>query len=300
MKNEKELMQTHASGFGGSDAATVLAIAEKIRTSRPLTTTQKHRLRVIKGLELPQPSFDSEATKAGHEFEDSVALSLVRFDGHCWERETLLESETKYDNFTVFAHADFYLREQNAVKECKWSRKFDKDGLQREYSVQLQWYYTVCGASSVSLCYDTADGSGVVDIQRNAPLGAAILDALALIDMEWDNLDLNITELYGGDVPERSVALVDLLRNLNSKKEDIERQIEDVRGELMGQMREFGHTKYGGEGWSVSAVDAVIAKTFDAKKFAADHADLYAAYLKDSKKKATLKVTFKQEKGGAQ
>ena len=122
MKDEKELMRSHAAGFGGSDAAMVLAIAEKIRTNQPLTTTQKHRLRVIKGLEFPQPSFDSEATKAGNEFEDSVALNLVRFGGHRWERETLLESETKYDNFTVFAHADFYLMEQNAVKECKWSR----------------------------------------------------------------------------------------------------------------------------------------------------------------------------------
>lgn len=294
MKDEKELMRSHAAGFGGSDAAMVLAIAEKIRTNQPLTTTQKHRLRVIKGLELPQPSFDSEATRAGHDFEDRVAAEII-FGGMHWERETLLEAEIVFNNFTVFAHADFYNREQNAVKECKWSRKFNADGLRKEHAAQLQWYY-FCGAKSVSLCYDTADGQGVVDIPVDNNFVTDLLNALDVIDVHWNAIDLNITEFSGSDVPQRAVILVDLLRNLNAKKDVIEQQIEDVRGELLIQMSKQNHTKYSGDGWNVSRIEAGITKKFDSKKFAAEHADLYASYMKESKRAASLRVEFKQSK----
>ena len=297
MKDEKELMSSHAAGFGGSDAAMVLAIAEKINSGQPLTTTQKHRLRVIKGLELPQPSFDSEATKAGHEFEDRVCLYLIQHVGTDWERETKLGSECIFDNFQVFAHADFYNQEMNAVKECKWSRKYNAEGLKKEHAPQLQWYY-LCGASSVSLCYDTADGSGCVNIPKDGEMVAALIVALSVIDSAWEDLDLNISEFSGGDVPQKAVALVEVLRDLNNKKAVIEAQIEGTRRALLEQMTDANHTKYSGDNWSVSAVAAGITKKFDSKKFAADHADLYAAYLKDSKRTASLRVDFKEEKGG--
>lgn len=294
MKDEKELMRSHAAGFGGSDAAMVLAIAEKIRTNQPLTTTQKHRLRVIKGLELPQPSFDSEATRAGHDFEDRVGAEIL-CSGMNWERETRLEAEIVYENFTVFAHADFYNREQNAVKECKWSRKKNADGLRKEHAAQLQWYY-LCGAKSVSLCYDTSDGQGVVDIPVDNNFVTDLMNALDLIDVHWNAINLNITEFSGSDVPQRAVILVDLLRNLNAKKDVIEQQIEDVRGELLIQMSGQNHTKYSGDGWCVSRVEAGMTKRFDSKKFAADHADLYASYMKTSKCAESLRVEFKKTK----
>lgn len=296
MKDEKELMRSHAEGFGGSDAAMVLAIAEKIRTNQPLTTVQKHRLRVIKGLEFPKPNFESEATKAGHAFEDRVGAEIM-CSGMNWERETKLEADLIYENFDVFAHADFFNVETGAVKECKWSRKYNIDGLKREYAAQLQWYY-LCGAESVSLCYDTADGSGVVDIPVNNNLITELKHAIDIIDKHWGNINLNITEFSGGDVPQRSVVLVDLLRNLNEKKEEIEKQIEDVRGELLNQMSALSHTKYSGDGWNVSRIEAGITKRFDSKKFAADHADLYASYMKESKRAASLRVEFKEKKGG--
>ena len=296
MKDEKELMQSHAEGFGGSDAAMVLAIAEKIKTNQPLTTTQKHRLRVIKGMELPQPNFDSEATKAGHDFEDRVGAEILCSGIH-WEREAKLDAECAFDNFKVFAHADFYNREQNAVKECKWTRKHNTDGLRKEYAAQLQWYY-LCGVSSVSLCYDTADEYGVVDIPFDFALNKSLNDALTTIDLNWDKLDLNITEFSGGDVPAKAVMLVEVLKDLNGRKAVIEAQIEGTRRALLEMMTDANHTKYSGDGWNVSAVAAGITKKFDSKKFAADHADLYAAYLKDTKRAASLRVEFKEEKGG--
>lgn len=90
--------------------------------------------------------------------------------------------------------------------------------------------------------------------------------------------------------------LVDLLRNLNAKKDVIEQQIEDVRGELLIQMSGQNHTKYSGDGWCVSRVEAGMTKRFDSKKFAADHADLYASYMKNSERAESLRVEFKKNK----
>lgn len=293
MKDEKELMRSHAEGFGGSDAAMVLAIAEKIRTNQPLTTVQKHRLRAIKGLEFPKPSFESEATKAGHAFEDRVGAEIM-CSGMNWERETKLEADLIYENFDVFAHADFFNVETGAVKECKWSRKYNIDGLKREYAAQLQWYY-LCGAKSVSLCYDTADGSGVVDIPVINNLITELKNAIGIIDKHWGNMNLNVTEFSGGDVPQRAVILVDLLRNLNEKKDEIEKQLEDVRGELLIQMRDQNHTKYSGDDWSVSRVAASIVRRFDSKKFEKDNPEIYASYMTESKRKETLTIKFTEK-----
>lgn len=293
MKDEKELMRSHAAGFGGSDAAMVLAIAEKIRTNQPLTTTQKHRLRVIKGLELPQPSFDSEATRAGHDFEDRVGAEIL-CSGMNWERETRLEAEIVYENFTVFAHADFYNREQNAVKECKWSRKFNADGLRKEHAAQLQWYY-LCGAKSVSLCYDTADGQGVVDIPVDNNFVTDLMNALDVIDVHWNAIDMNITELSGGDIPNDAIRYINGIRDLDAEIKILEVRRDQLREKLAERMKAGNHTKYYGEFGSVTLTPATITKRFDSKKFEKDNPEIYASYMTESKRKETLTIKFTEK-----
>ena len=170
--HEQEIRTTRVGGFGGSDAAMLVAIAEHIASGQPLTTTQKHRIRVAKGLETPPPQFTSPEIEAGRAFENEVAAEI---ESKGWSREQLLylrpNSMRVPVNFKVFAHADFfrfYVKSlaSNMVKECKWSRKFDHKGLEKEYRWQLQWYYML-GADGVSLVSDTADGRAVSDIKRN-------------------------------------------------------------------------------------------------------------------------------------
>ena len=138
----EEIKATRVGGFGGSDAAMVLAMAERIASGEPLTTAQKHRLLQLKGMET-RPDFDSPEIQAGRAFEDEVAK---RLDANEWDRETYLtpnpnSSQGVRQHFKVFAHADFVSMVTGTVRECKWSRKFDHSGLEKQYYAQLQWYY---------------------------------------------------------------------------------------------------------------------------------------------------------------
>ena len=170
MKNynhNEEIKATRVGGFGGSDAAMVLAMAERIRECQPLTTAQKHRILQLKGLET-RPDFDSPEIQAGRAFEDEVAKEL---EAARWDRETFLSPNPNTtmavrQHFKVFAHADFYNPKTNTVTECKWSRKFNHDGLKKQYAAQLQWYYML-GADAVCLCSDTADGRKTTDVMRD-------------------------------------------------------------------------------------------------------------------------------------
>ena len=62
--HNEEIKATRVGGFGGSDAAMVLAMAERIREGQPLTTAQKHRILQLKGMETRQ-DFDSPEIQGG-------------------------------------------------------------------------------------------------------------------------------------------------------------------------------------------------------------------------------------------
>lgn len=293
MKDQQELLTSHAAGFGGSDASMVLAIAERLKNGLQLTNTQKHRLRVIKGLELPTSSPETENTLAGHAFEDEVAATIP--EG--WEREYKIIGNG-YDNFVTFAHADFFNVETDSVKECKWSRKYDKEGLKREYAAQLQWYYTVCKVAAVSLCYDTANGKGVVDIERNAPLGAAILDALETIDEAFPNIDLTIREKGVNELPPTVAALLKDIETMTKLLAQDEEMLKAKKAELMAYMDGNNLNKVWSGTASVSYTAPSSSLGFDAKKFEKDHADLFASYRTKIVQKAgylTVKINKTKE-----
>lgn len=294
MKDQQELLASHAAGFGGSDAAMVLAIAQRIESGKPLTTTQKHRVRVIKGMELPNSGPETASTIAGHAFEDEVASTLPQ----CWNREVRLQ---KYDQklpFAVFCHADFFNGDLNAVKECKWSRKFNIDGLLKEHAAQLQWYYAVGGVSSVSLCFDTADEQGCVDVSIDGFAVEEIQRAIITIAENWENIDLNITERTDDELNKEGFYLWHNLEVAAKNAKVAAEHLEEAKARMSEYMKENGDiTSVKGDTMKITRTSDTVSRTFDSKKFEKDHADLYAAYLKDTKRKGSLRVELKKEGG---
>lgn len=296
INHSEEIKTTRVGGFGGSDAAMVLEIAERISTGQQLTTTQKHRLLQLKGLET-RPDFDSPEIQAGRAFEDEVAKSLEAIG---WDRETFLtpNPNTKAAetvNFRVFAHADFWNPKTNTVTECKWSRKFNHDGLGKQYSAQLQWYYML-GADAVCLCSDTADGRKTTDVARDDKMVNALADALLIIDDAFSALDLTITEKSCDELPQKVAALVAEIETISKTMAKEEEALKAKKAELLDYMDVNDLTKV----WSNTASMTYTAPSssigFDAKKFEKDHADLFAAYrTKITKKAGYLTVNLKKE-----
>ncbi len=301
MKKEnhnEEIKSTRIGGFGGSDAAMVLEIAERISVGQPLTTTQKHRILQLKGLET-RPDFDSPEIQAGRAFEDEVAKELEPMG---WDRETFLQpspntSMAVRQHFKVFAHADFYNPTTNTVTECKWSRKFNHEGLEKQYKAQLQWYYML-GADAVCLCSDTADGRKTTDVARDDKMVELLQISLETIDEAFPTLDLTITEKSINELPPAVAALIAEIETITKTMAQEEETLKAKKDELLTYMGGNDLTKVWNNTASISYTAPSSSVGFDAKKFEKDHADLYAAYRTKITKKAgflTVKINKKEE-----
>ena len=296
--HNEEIKATRVGGLGGSDAAMVLAMAERIREGQPLTTAQKHRILQLKGLET-RPDFDSPEIQAGRAFEDEVAKSLEAIG---WDRETYMTpmpntTMAVRQNFKVFAHADFYNPNTNTVTECKWSRKFNHDGLEKQYQAQLQWYYML-GADAVCLCSDTADGRKTTDVARDAVTVEMLVTALKTIDKAFPALDLTINEKGINELPPTVAALVAEIETITKTMAQQEEELKAKKAELLTYMDGNDLTKVWSGTASVSYIAPSSSLGFDAKKFEKDHADLYAAYRTKITKKAgylTVKLAKNEE-----
>ena len=297
MKKEnhvEEIKATRVGGFGGSDAAMVLAMAERIASGEPLTTAQKHRMLQLKGLET-RPDFDSPEIQAGRAFEDEVAKQLEALG---WDRETYMQpnpnsSPAVRQHFKVFAHADFHNPVTNTVTECKWSRKYSHEGLEKQYAAQLQWYYML-GADAVCLTSDTADGRKTTDVPRDFAAVGALAAALEIIDEAFTRLDLTINEKGCDELPPEIAALLENIEKLKADAALIDERLKANQSDLLAYMESEKLNKV----WTATASMTYTAPSssigFDAKKFEKDHPDLFAAYRTKITKKSgylTIKIT---------
>lgn len=289
----EEIKATRVGGFGGSDAAMVLAMAERIREGQPLTTAQKHRILQLKGLET-RHDFDSPEIQAGRDFEDEVAKSLEALG---WDRETYMtpnpnSSHAVRQHFKVFAHADFYNPVTNNVTECKWSRKFSHEGLEKHYQAQLQWYYML-GADAVCLTSDTADGRKTTDVARDAVTVEALTHALETIDEAFPALDLTINEKGINELPPTVAALLKDIETTTKLMAQEEEMLKAKKAELLAYMDGNNLNKVWTDTASVTYTAPSSSIGFDAKKFEKDHPDLFAAYRTKITKKSgyiTVKI----------
>ena len=299
MKNynhNEEIRATRVGGFGGSDAAMVLAMAEHIREGQPLTTAQKHRLLQLKGLET-RPDFDSPEIQAGRAFEDAVAKEL---EAAGWDRETYMQPNPNSttavrQHFKVFAHADFWNPRTNTVTECKWSRKFNHDGLEEQYQAQLQWYYML-GADAVCLCSDTADGRKTTDVMRDDMMVEMLKVSLEIIDEAFPALDLTINEKGVGELPPTVAALIKDIETMTKLMARDEETLKAKKADLLAYMDGNSLNKVWTDTASVTYTAPSSSVGFDAKKYEKDHPDMFAAYrTKITKKSGYLTVKINKE-----
>ena len=296
-QHQQEIRDTRFGGFGGSDAKMVLEIAERIKAGLELTTSQKHRILQLKGVERCQ-DFSNAATEAGHEFEDEMAAHLE----DNWIREHFMEDNSgrKYVNFRVFAHADFFDVVTDTVKELKWSRAYNCRELKKRHIAQLQWYYML-GAAAVTLHCDTEEGRCAMDVPKDEEIVMALRDALLLIDVKFRTLNLKITEVYAPALPPTVFASLRRYAELKQEAANIEAEMEQQKTIINEWMERNEISKIGSDSGTVVRIGAVERLDFDAKAFQKEYPDLYASFrTKLSKKAPYLKFgkAEKSEEGG--
>lgn len=293
MKDRDEIKVTRAEGFGGSDAAMVCAIAERLAAGMPLTITQRKRLRVIKKIDEYVGIPSTPEMDAGHAFEDVVAEELPDY-----AREVMMRIGRYEKKFSVFAHADFFKVKDSdkiTVVECKWSRKYDMIDLRNIYRWQLQQYYML-GANEVKLCTCCVNSDGeevreLAHIDRCEEDINKLRECYDIIFENWEKIDVQLSEYYSDELKEFMKSLSDL----KEKSEKAAADYDFARERAMQLMSEEGVFEFSHENISAVVVPSSITRTFDSVRFKKENPDVAQQYMKEVQKKSFLNLKINKK-----
>lgn len=299
MRNQDELLKSHAAGFGGSDAKMFAKIGTKGIES--LSTTEKKRILVALGKMEAEDFGGNVYTEAGHLFEDyaaNAAYSICKG----MEREKYMQVDGLAKHFKVFAHADFYVEATNAVVECKFSQD-ETSKVYDDYFAQLQWYYML-GVDKVTLYHGWGtvlpfDVVGVlpINVGKDDDFIACLRDGIAELDKAIEDGafdDYDATEVTVSDMDEETAVACRALGIVMAKIKEAEKLAEEHKATLLAWMEKNGVLNIKGEGFTVSYVSPTTRKTFDTKKAQADFPALKDdKYFKTSAVKSSVKITLK-------
>jgi hypothetical protein len=300
MRNQDELLKSHAAGFGGSDAKMFAKIGHVGISA--LSTTEKKRILVALGKMEADDFGGNVYTEAGHLFEDyaaNAAYSIARG----MEREKYMEAEGMAKHFKVFAHADFYDDATNAVVECKYSQD-ETMKVYEDYFAQLQWYYML-GADKVTLYHGWGtvlpfDVVGVLPfyVDKDDDFIACLRDGIAELDKAVEDGafdDYDTTEVTVSEMDEETAVACRALGVVIARMKETEQLAEQHKATLLAWMEAHGVLNIKGDGFTVSYVSPSTRKTFDTKKAQADFPELKDdRYYKTSSVKSSVKITLKQ------
>lgn len=303
-RHNEDIRQSRIGGFGGSDAAMFLRIAE--RGVNGLSNTDLKRIAVAMGLREPAPNYTNAAMEAGHAFEDEVAE--VYESKQSYERERLMESKFLAAKFRTFAHADFFRCTGNSQKgelkkevlECKYSQ-FTTDEVLEQYNAQLQWYYLL-GADKVTLIHGWGDVEPykmenlrrievVVDSQTIERLteGVRYLDQ-AIAD-GWTPVPSD--EMQEADVPTEVQVALEELRQMRNERETLDKREAEAKKIVSDYMCLTDTGSIRGDGLVASYTKKMVRKSFDSKRFLKENPDFDAEeWYKESEIAPTLRIKY--------
>jgi len=289
-----ELKRTREMGLGGSDAAMVYKVG--LGGLQSLTNTDKERLAVMTGQKEFVPSFMNQAMENGHLFEDFYENVFLkeRFD---YEKEKLLTLKTNL-NFSIFAHADFFLN--GNVHECKCTKN-SIDKTIEIYQPQLQWYYLFDEVKNVNLIHHPQineneqfnhENITKVFIKKNNKIIDILINGINLLnDFVEDFIYEKKEELTEDDLLFYEQQAVLTLYNKLSEIKRMEMEAEKLKSDLLQMMKNYGVKSIKSDKYTISYVPESETRTFDKAKFFKDHPEFSESdYLKISKKKDYLTI----------
>jgi len=294
MLTQKEIKASHATGFGGSDAALVLRAAKNPDT---LSVTDFRRIRQAFGLEPLGEDVYTPAMAKGHDFERWYGA--VKISSGEVVAEHLLEADFGV-SFRTFAHADFYKAATGTVFECKCTKDEDIEPVLERYKAQLQWYYLL-GAKCVFLAWHPSDVFDFSPLSLEEVLvepDAEIINRLrqgirnieALRDRWFEGLPVAKAEEFEESTP----AIINQLTAAVAEMKAVEAKIADFKDRLKAAMEKAGVVKIEGDALTITYVGETTAKTFDKKALAKAHPELdLTAYEKETKRGAYIKIAEK-------
>lgn len=299
-QHQEEIQATRVGGFGGSDAKIFASIAKKGLEN--IGQTYLRRIAVAMGLQEYQATPQTEAMAKGHEFEDRLELTYSVLPEEMQpEREVKLELGEYWfspKTFKVFAHADFYLKNEKKVLEAKFIEDASTTTFEvaEKYKYQLQWYYLL-GADSVTLVrgygeeMQVEEMEIVVDNVIINELIAGICDLEKAISNGWQPTILS--DYSGEDIPEDVEHSLIKINSLQREVDKLQKEIDTEKENIKFWMETSEAKTLVSSTISVTYVAPSVSTAFDSKKFKEENPDLFAKYQKEQKKAGFIKIKLK-------
>ena len=309
--HQQEIENTRVGGFGGSDAALFLRIAKRGGVEG-LSNTDLYRLAVAMGIKPYAPVPVTEAMQAGHRFEDSYERMLKDRGDKNFEREVkIMPHKLQMQNFAVFAHADFvfYTHEGryynsadyfDAVHECKFIADEGRciEEVAKTYEAQLQWYYML-GVEFVDLIRGYGDPMQPniqrIAIEEDETIVEQLLQGIQILDNAIsDGWVPEIEEEFIDGMSDKMQGIISEYEKLIDKKTTLDKKIDELKAQIAEYMTLGNVAKINTPLGVFRRTSDTIVKSFDAKRFEKENAELYKQYIKESTRKGFVTYTLKK------
>ena len=292
MKNHEQTILNSRNGcIGGSDLQLVMEIAKRAAEAKPLTITQKKRIRVLLGMDEPTSAPFTPAIEAGRKFEDETEKRLIE-DNIRYEREKLMTGKM-FETFQHIAHADFFFPADGEVVECKWSSVHDLEELESKYYAQLQGYYLFDEVRVVWLY----SNMGYCQIERDEEYITLLRDALATLNsLIVIGCDLSVNEISDKELPASIAETVAEIEKLKSEINSLEWDLDIAKSRLEEWLRNENVTKLTTGVATYIITAETTRESFDSKKFKAECPDIYEKFIKKTTVKGGLTIRERKEK----
>ncbi|MDT2277883.1 hypothetical protein [Paenibacillus larvae] len=96
-------------------------------------------------------------------------------------------------------------------------------------------------------------------------------------------------------LPKKDVAVLNKLKNIESKFKKLEFDRNALKVQLMELMERHDIKKFEDDHISVTYIDATSRESFDSKKFQQDYPKIYFEYVKSSPVKPSVRFKLKEE-----
>ena len=267
-----------------------------------ITSTLVHRVNPGKYAGIPDHILKAAAERGSKVHEEIELAETIGIEPSSQEGRNYLKLKEGYkldflqSEYTVSDLEHYatnidaiYEVEENVVDiaDYKTTSKFDKESVSWQLSICAHFlemnnpHVKVRRLLGIWLRGDIAD---LIVVERKPDS-----EIEALIEADLGDTAFDYSPAFPDYITENEASLYALGKRIKELTEEYDA----IKAEVLEKMIEHNDKSFDTGDLLITVVAPTVRETFDSKKFKADHADLYAGYLKQSTTKESLKLTLR-------
>lgn len=267
-----------------------------------ITSTLVHRVNPNKYANIPDHILKAAAERGSKVHEEIELAETIGIEPSSQEGKNYLKLKEGYkldflqSEYTVSDLEHYatnidaiYEVEENVVDiaDYKTTSKFDKESVSWQLSICAHFlemnnpHVKVRRLLGIWLRDDIAD---LIVVERKPDSEIEALIEADLGDTAFD---------YSPEFPDYITENEASLYALGKRIKELTEEYDAIKAEVLEKMIEHNDKSFDTGDLLITVVAPTVRETFDSKKFKAEHADLYAGYLKQSTTKESLKLTLR-------